>query len=170
MASLFVLNKEYLDLLDLIEDEEIDEEVIRDTLESIESEWEDKLDKMANVITEIEGRIAVRDKEIERLKAANKTDANSIEKIKRLIFSSMELHKKQKFQTATHKFGIANNGGVLPLVFVGGEPKGEHIPEAFRKEKKDYTVDTEKIRNLLDKGLELEWVHYGERGRSLRIK
>ena len=170
MASLYSMNKEYLELVELIESEEVDDDVIRDTLESIEGEFEDKADSIAYLIAEAEGRIAVREKEISRLDGLNASDKKLIAKLKMMLFNAMELRGKDKFKTAKHNFGIVGNGGVRPLVYAGGAaPKGEQIPEAFRKVKTEISVDTEKVKEILDKGLELEWVHYGERGRSLRI-
>lgn len=171
MASLYTMNAEFLSLVQMYQDGEIDEQTFSDSLESIECDFEDKADNIAYLITETEGRIAVRDKEIERLDRANTVDENLIKKLNSMLFAAMELRNKPKFKTAMHSFSIAGNGGLKPLVYAGGNaPKGESIPEAFRREKKEYSVDTEKVREILDKGLELDWVHYGERGRSLRIK
>ena len=45
MANIYELTNDFLELLNMLEDEEVDEEVIMDTLESIEYEIEDKADE-----------------------------------------------------------------------------------------------------------------------------
>lgn len=170
MASLYEINSDYIALMNMLDEGEYDEQTIRDTLESIEGDFENKADNIAYIISELEGRIATRAKEVDRLIDANDSDKNKIEKLKKMLFSSMELRQMPKFETAYHKFSIAKNGGSLPLVFRDGQPKGENVPDGFRKVKTDISVDTEAVRKALDAGEQLEWVKYGERGSSLRIK
>ena len=47
---LYELTGQFLELLDMLEDEEVDEQVIMDTLESVEYEIEDKADGYAKII------------------------------------------------------------------------------------------------------------------------
>ena len=50
MANIYELTGQFLQLLDMLEDEEVDEQVIMDTLESVEYEIEDKADGYAKII------------------------------------------------------------------------------------------------------------------------
>ena len=54
MASLYQLTGDYLELLNMLEDEEIDEQVILDTLEGLDGEIEIKADNYAKLIRHIE--------------------------------------------------------------------------------------------------------------------
>lgn len=49
MANIYELTGQFLQLLDMLEDEEVDEQVIMDTLESVEYEIEDKADGYAKI-------------------------------------------------------------------------------------------------------------------------
>ena len=54
MANIYELTGQFLQLLDMLEDEEVDEQVIMDTLESVEYEIEDKADGYAKIIKALE--------------------------------------------------------------------------------------------------------------------
>ena len=57
MAALYELTGEFLQLMDMLEDEECDEQCIMDTLESIEYEIEDKADGYAKIIKSLESNV-----------------------------------------------------------------------------------------------------------------
>lgn len=152
------------------EDGEIDAEIYKDTYEAIEGEFEIKADAIAYVISEIKGEIAMRDAEIERLEGKNKVANNAIERLKKLLWDSMETFEKPKFKTAYHSFNIANNGGNKPLVYAGGKADLNAIDERFIKEKVERSVDSEAVRKALDAGEDLGFVWYGERGKRLDIR
>ena len=59
---------------------------------------------------------------------------------------------------------VSNAGGVLPLVF----DESKTVPEKYTK----ITIenDNKKIREALNNGEELDFVHYGERAKVLRVK
>ena len=50
MSALYELTGFFLELMDMLEDEECDEQCIMDTLESVEYEIEDKADGYAKII------------------------------------------------------------------------------------------------------------------------
>lgn len=152
------------------EDGEIDEETYKDTFEAVEGEFEAKADAIAYVISEINGEIAMRKEEIKRLQGKNEVANNSIERLKKLLWESMEAFEKPKFKTAFHSFNIANNGGVKPLVFAGGQANLDAIDDRFIKVKTERSVDGEAVREALDAGEDLGFVWYGERGKRLDIR
>ena len=53
MANLYELTKNYETVLNMLYDEEIDEQMVLDTLESIEGDIEDKADGYAKIIKEL---------------------------------------------------------------------------------------------------------------------
>ena len=57
MSTLYELTGQYMDLMEMAE--EADPDVLRDTLEGIEGEIEDKADNYAKVIRTLEGQVAV---------------------------------------------------------------------------------------------------------------
>ena len=65
MSNLYELTNNYETLLNMLYDEDADEEMILDTLESIEGEIEDKADGYAKIIRELE---AMREKQMDMQK------------------------------------------------------------------------------------------------------
>ena len=57
MANIYDLTEEFLKLLDMLEDEEVDEQTILDTLEGVEYEIEVKADGYAKIIKSLEADI-----------------------------------------------------------------------------------------------------------------
>ena len=73
MAALYELTGQFLELMDMLQDEECDEQCIMDTLESIEFEIEDKADGYAKIIKSLESNVEGLSKEADRLTARKKT-------------------------------------------------------------------------------------------------
>ena len=57
MATLYELTGEFLQLMNMLEDEDCDEQCIMDTLESVEYEIEDKADGYAKIISYIRNTV-----------------------------------------------------------------------------------------------------------------
>ena len=80
MATLYKLTEEYLELLDLLEDDSVDQEVLNDTLEEVGGEIEVKADNCAKLIQELNGSVNILDTEIDRLKKRRETIARERQK------------------------------------------------------------------------------------------
>ena len=165
--NLFELTTEYVQLLELAEDPDVDPEVLRDTMEGLTGEIEDKADSYAYVINTIKGDIDVIDAEIKRLQARKKTLSNSVENIKNHLYTSMVAMDMRKIKTAKHSFTIAKNGGKAP-VMLDPALDIDALPEEFVKVEKSIAMDT--VRSYLEGGVYLSFARLGERGESLRIK
>ena len=66
MATLYELTGEFLQLMNMLEDEDCDEQCIMDTLESVEYEIEDKADGYAKIIKSLESNVNGLSKEADR--------------------------------------------------------------------------------------------------------
>lgn len=165
--NLFELTTEYVQLLELAEDPDVDPEVLSDTMEGLTGEIEDKADSYAYVINTIKGDIDVIDAEIKRLQARKKTLSNSVESIKNHLYASMVAMDMRRIKTAKHSFTIAKNGGKIPVLFAP-DIDIENIPAEFVKV--EWDVDKDAVREYLESGNELDFARLGERGESLRIK
>jgi len=162
MANLYELTSNYQHVFDMLSQEDVDEQMIEDTLESIEGEIEDKADNYAKIISELEAKVAIRKAESKRLAESAKVYENRIKKLKANLFDSMKNVGKLKFSTDLFNFSIVQNGGKCPLKIDG------EVPEEYKK-----TIledDTDKIREFLEAGNELPFAHLESRGESLRIK
>lgn len=70
MSSIYELTGEYLELMNMLEDEEVDEQTIIDTLEALDGEIENKADNYAKIIRSLESDIDGISKENNRLAAS----------------------------------------------------------------------------------------------------
>ena len=71
MSKLYELAEEYNELLEMMEDDSVDMEVLRDTLEGVEGEIEIKAENLAKIIKELDGTATMIETEINRLNAEN---------------------------------------------------------------------------------------------------
>lgn len=160
--NLYELTNNYEQVLNMLYDEDIDEQMILDTLESIEGEIEVKADNYAKIIKELEVKRNARKEEAKRLTDSAKTFDNKINFLKNNLYNSMKTTGKTKFATDLFSFSIAKNGGKQALTIDGD------VPDEYTK-----TVienDTDKIRQALENGEELGFARLEPRGESLRIK
>lgn len=167
MSNLFELTEEYVQLLEMAEDPDVDPEVLADTMEGLTGEIEDKADGYAYVIDSINADVDTIDKEIKRLQARKKTLTANVDSIKSSLYNAMLAIGKRKLKTAKHSFTIAKNGGKIPVVY---DPviDIDKIPVEFIKV--EWDVDNDAVREYLESGEELDFARLGERGESLRIK
>lgn len=162
MSNLYQLTNNYETVLNMIYDEDVDEEMILDTLEAIEGEIEDKADGYAKIIKELEAKRDARKLEAKRLTDSAKGFENRINVLKQNLFKSMKQTGKTKFATELFSFNIAKNGGKQALT-IDGEVPVEYTKTIIEN-------DTDKIRQALEEGQELPFAHLEPRGESLRIK
>lgn len=174
MANIYELTGQFLQLLDMLEDEEVDEQVIMDTLESVEYEIEDKADGYAKIIKALESDVDGIQKENDRLTSRKKTYENRIKWLKQNLEMCMRATGKKKFTTDLFSFNIQKNGGKRKLTI---DVDVENIPEEYRIKQPD-AVNGDKLREYLkenglegqDGSLNCEWCHLEPQGESLRIR
>ena len=165
-SNLYELTRDMLTLQDMLTDPEADEQAVKDTLEGIQFEFEEKAEAYGKVLRNIEADMEMHKKEADRHAKIVQQDTNAINRLKEALKNAMELTGQTKVNAGLFKFSIAKNGGKLPLIVDEKE-----VPEQFLIPK--YEKDTERIREYLD-GLEkpeaCTWARYGERGSHLSIK
>lgn len=165
MATLYQLTAEYMTLLEMAEDPEVDLQALTDTMEAIGGELEDKADGYAKVIRQMEYDEAAIDAEIKRLMSRKKTIFSNIERLKDNLQMAMTATGKTKFKTALHSFNIQKN----PPSVVMDELYVENIPEVFLiyQEPK---INRKMILQAIKDGEDLTGIAHLEQGESLRIK
>ena len=162
MKNLYELTNDWNTVANMLYDEDVDEKMVLDTLESIEGDIEDKANGYAKIIKELEAKAKARKEEAKRLSDSSKTFENKVKFLKQNLFNTMKETGKTKFTTDLFSFNIAKNGGKQALTIDG------EVPEEYTK-----TVienDTEKIRQALENGENLPFAHLEPRGESLRIR
>lgn len=165
--TLYHLNMQMLEILDMAETGEFDEDLIKDTLEGLEGEIEKKLDDYGVVVNELSADVAKIDQELQRLTAQKKTLINSIEYLKRTVKETLIRLDKRKVSGDRFTWTIAKNGGKVPVVYDDSFDVMALPPELQIWEVKP---DKEAIRKELDAGNEVPGAHFGERGEGLRLR
>lgn len=161
MSSLYKLNQDYQELLNMLYQDDVDEQMILDTLESLEGDIEDKADNYAKIIRELEAKRDTRKTEAKRLTDSAAILDNRIKYLKQNLFNTMKQTGKTKFTTDLFTFRIQKNGGQRALTIDGD------VPTEYTK-----TIvenDTDKIRQALKEGKELDFAHLEPQSESLRI-
>lgn len=162
MATLYELTNQFKELLFLAETEDLDEQTITDTLESLGYDLEDKADGYAKVMRELGGQALILKSEIDRLSNRKRTIESNIKRMKLSLQEAMKVAGKTKFKTELFSFNIAKNGGKQALDIY------DKVPEEYSVIK--HEPDKDKIRQALESGKELPFAILQERGESLRIR
>ena len=161
MAKLHEITGEYLELLEMASDATLDQQMISDTLESVNFEFEEKADGYAKVVKTLEGDVDSLDKEIKRLTERKNTIKNNITGIKKHLENAMLATGNTKFKTILFNFNIQKNPA---SVVIDDETK---IPQEYliAQEPK---VDKTGIKDFLKEN-EVPWAHLVQT-ESLRIR
>lgn len=109
MANIFELTADYMQMLELMDDPELDEIALADTMEGIEGALEDKFDNYVYVAKQEQGAIDVLEKTIKELTARKKAKENNLAKLKRVMTDVMQATGKLKFKTAAHSYWVQQN-------------------------------------------------------------
>lgn len=163
--TLYELTEDYMNLLELAEDPDIDEQAFVDTLEGIEGALEYKAENYAKVIRTLEGYASACDAEQKRLRTKKQTIDNNIKRMKAALQCAMQITGKTKFKTSLFSFGIQKN----PAAVVIDEEHLENIPDRFLIPQ-DPQIDKRAIKEALKAGEDLEGLAHLEQTESLRIR
>ena len=168
MSTLYELTDDYLRLLDMADDPDIDEQAFIDTLEAIEGEIEDKADNYAKLIKELENEADGLDKEAKRLTERRDRIRSKIDRMKRSLENAMLATGKIKFKTELFTFGIQKNAPSVVLDFDEKDARAiDELPEEFINVKK--TVNKTAIKEAINAGLEFDFAHLAS-SESIRIR
>lgn len=159
--TLYEIADEYRQLLEIAEDPDMDPDVLRDTMEAIDADLEDKADGYAKVIRTLEAEEAGLDAEIKRLQARKSAVSGNKGRIKDALERVMRQTGKTKFKTALFSFGIQKNPPSVAIL-------SENIPL-------DYLVvpepqpDKKRILEELKAGASFDWAEL-KQTEALRIR
>lgn len=163
--KLYDITQEYLTVLEMFDSDEVDEQAIKDTLESIEDEFETKAENYGKIIRNLEATILGIKEEEKRLADRKKSIEKKIDFLKMNLFEAMKKTGKTKFNTGLFNFSICKNGGKVPIVL---NVDANDLPKKFSIVEKKPNMDA--LREYLETGLKLKYATLGERGEHLRIK
>lgn len=169
MGRLYEITGDILALQEMLEDPLDDEEVLKDTLEAVQGEYELKLESYCKVIKNLEADMDALKVEADRLTAKRKVLENNIDRLKKAMYDSMKVTNTPKVKGTLFTVAIQKNGGKAPINY---DKEDKHITDHLPDQ---LVVVTEKpnleaIRELLEAGKTVEGFSLGERGESLRIR
>lgn len=165
MANLYEITQDYMTILAMMEDPELDPKTLADTMEAVEGELEVKAENYAKVMKNLEADVSAIKAEIDRLFERKKTIENNIKRMKQPLQVSMETTGKTKFKTELFSFSVRNNA---PKV-VMDEEYIENVPERFLKYSEP-TINRSAIKEAIQNGEDLEGIAHLEQSTSLTIK
>ena len=160
--TLYNLTNDYMNLLELAEDPDIDEQAFMDTLDGIEGALEDKAEGYAKVIRALEGDAAACDAESKRLRNKKQTIENNIKRMKTALQYAMEVTGKTKFKTPLFSFNIQKNGYSVSILDESKIPDKYLIPQEPQVDKRAIVAD-------LKGGEQYSWAELVQT-KSLRIR
>lgn len=163
--TLYNITNDYMQLMQMMEDPEMDPQTLSDTMEGIEGELEVKAESYAKVMKNLEADVVGIKAEIDRLSERKKTIENNIKKMKETLQFAMETTGKTKFKTELFSFGIRKNAPAVVM----DEPYIENVPERFLKYS-DPTINRSAIKEAIQKGENLEGLAHLEQSTSLSIR
>lgn len=162
--NLFNLTNEMIKIETMITDDSVDEEMIKDTLESLNYAFEEKVDNYSRLIKQLEDDSMALENRIDEIQAKYKRTQNIIKHLKENLINSMTALDKKEINTELFTIKVQNNGGKQSI-----EPyKDEDVLPEYLKQV--WIPDKEKIRADLEAGKELKFTRLLDRGQHLSIK
>jgi len=147
--KLYELASEYLQLLNMAEDGEI----------------EAKADGIAKIMQKLDADIAELDAEIKRLKERKDAVEQNKENLKAYLFKSLKAINKPSFKTLLFSYTIAKNPAA---VILDENLDIKKVPVKYRTVPQP-TFNKKAIKEALNNGIKLKWARL-EQSESLRIK
>lgn len=143
MATLYQMTVQASELYELLQNEEIDEQVFLDTLESIGTE--EKIEGYCQVIKELQGDFEKYKAEADRLTARMKTTKNGIERMKNSLLAFLKATGQNKVKAGTFavSIGTSEQTNILDEAL---------IPTEFKTPQPD-KIDKTAIKNAIKSGL-----------------
>lgn len=160
--TLYELTGEWLRLLEIAEDPEIDPVALYDTMEGLSGELDDKAENYGKVIRQLQADADAMKAEIDRLELRKKTINNSIDRMKSSLETMMQLTGKRKIDTTLFRFSIQKNPAKVVIDDPGRVTNDFLIPQEPK-------INTVEIKKMLQEGFCFDWAHL-EQGESLRIR
>ena len=127
---------------------DLDPEVMKDTLDSIEDAIENKAENIAKLIRNLESDVSAFKEEEDRLKTKRQATENKVKWLKTYLEDNMKLTGKTKFKSGMFNFSIQKNPASVNIT------DERIIPEEFLI-KQPPKVDKNSLKEILKRGIEV---------------
>lgn len=162
--KLYELTGELIQLQEMLELDDVDPQVLTDTMEAVQGEYDFKLESYCKVIKNLDADITSIKAEVDRLNGKKKVLEANIERLKKAMFESMKATGTNKVKGQLFTVSIQKNGGKIPVIV---DVETSELPDELVTIIEKPNLDA--IREVLERG-ESKLAHFGERGETLRIK
>lgn len=160
MSVLYKLADSYNQVVEMAD--ELDDGTLKDTLDSIEEAFDDKVENIAKSIKEIEGQADMVKAEKDRLTIREKKMRNNAKSMKIYMQEQMEAIGKRKVQGELLTVAIQKNAPSVKIESEQSIPEGFYVPQPSK-------LDKTQLKNELKNGLEIAGVELVQT-ESVRIK
>lgn len=154
--QLYEITDTYKEFIRMVEDEEIPQEAIQDTLEGLTGLFEDKADAIACSMKNLKSEAEAIKAEETALYERRKVKENAISRLKETLFRQMTETGIEKVETPRNKISLRNNA---PSVFISDEfaflewAKAQHDEYLTYKEP---SINKTAIKDALKSGEEIQ--------------
>lgn len=167
MSNLYELAASYRELADKLEDSELPQEVITDTLDAESGDLLDKVINVAKLIKNMKATVVARDTEIERMHIRNEAEEKKIEWLENYLLSCMEMANLPKVQSPWFVVSVKQNP---PSTIIDDQAA---IPADFLREipavPASYVPDKSLIKKAMNDGFIVPGAHLA-RTKTVSIK
>lgn len=165
MANIYELTDDYLRILELMEDPELDPQLLADTMEAVKGNYEEKIDGYAYCMQSVKDDIKTIDEAIKRLQSRKQTMENNARRMGEVVFQSMKATGNAKIKTAVHTVWIQKN----PESVVMDVDDWKSVPEEYLRQK-DPEINKTAIKEALKAGADLSGIAHLEQTEGVRFK
>lgn len=165
LKDFYELSESYQTVMDMLYEEDMDPQTVKDTLEGISGESEAKAESLAKIIRMLQAQAELSKAEAQRLSDRAQSFSNRADFMKSVLFENMKAMNIRKFKTPLFTISIVKNGGKEPLVITGSI---EDIPGKYLIPQEP-KLNNDAIRELLKKKA-VDWAHLEPRGEHLGIR
>lgn len=152
MASLYELTQQAMHLQDMLEAGDIDQEILDDTLESLEVDT--KIENICKVIRNLEAQSKACKEEEDRIAAKRKTAENGVKRLKDSLLLYLTATNQPKVEAGLFKVSKGTSKSVAIL-------DENRIPVEYRVAQPD-KIDKRAIADALKSGFEIDGAELSE--------
>lgn len=131
-----------------VQNMDLDPEVMKDTLDSIEDAIENKAENIAKLIRNLESDVSAYKEEEDRLKTKRQSTENKVKWLKTYLEDNMKSTGKTKFKSGMFNFSIQKNPASVNIT------DEKAIPEEFLIQQPP-KVDKTSLKEILKRGIEV---------------
>ena len=131
-----------------VQNMDLDPEVMKDTLDSIEDAIENKAENIAKLVRNLESDVSAYKEEEDRLKTKRQATENKVKWLKTYLEDNMKLTGKTKFKSGMFNFSIQKNPASVNIT------DERIIPDEFLIQQPP-KVDKTSLKEALKNGIEI---------------